>query len=66
MNPILPTPDASSLYTPPPATFAPPSVPQSTAIFQQIRAAVAQVFVGQDEVLYQVLAALLAGGHVLL
>ena len=31
-----------------------------------IRQAVGQVFVGQDEVVHQVLAALLAGGHVLL
>ena len=67
MNPILPEPDVSSLYTPPPPpSFAPPVVPKSTAIFQQIRAAVGQVFVGQEEVLNQVLAALLAGGHVLL
>lgn len=52
---------SASAYLPPP-----PVQPSATAIFQQIRAAVAQVFVGQDEVLYQVLAALLAGGHVLL
>lgn len=35
-------------------------------MLQSIRRAVAQVFVGQDEVVHQVLAALLAGGHVLL
>lgn len=72
MNPILPEPDVSSLYTPPsagqlpPVGYSPPVVPQSTGIFQQIRQAVGQVFVGQEEVLNQVLAALLAGGHVLL
>lgn len=49
-----------------PSPYAPSSVPQSTAIFQQIHAAVGKVFVGQEEVLHQVLAALLAGGHVLL
>ena len=49
-----------------PSAFAPPVLPRSTTIFQQIHAAVGQVFVGQEEVLNQVLAALLAGGHVLL
>jgi len=47
-------------------TYAPPVISPSTATFQNIRAAVGQVFVGQDEVVHQVLAALLAGGHVLL
>lgn len=65
-----PTPnDISGSYAPPPSGYAPytpPSLPQSTTTFQKIRDAVSQVFVGQDEVLYQVLAALLAGGHVLL
>ena len=61
MNPILPEPDVSSLYTPPPSGgFAPPSMPRSTEIFRKIHAAVSQVFVGQGEVLHQVLAALLA------
>ncbi|MDP1591297.1 MAG: MoxR family ATPase, partial [Prosthecobacter sp.] len=49
-----------------PSAYAPPSLPQSTTIFQSIHTAVGQVFVGQEEVLHQVLAALLAGGHVLL
>lgn len=67
MNPILPEPDVSSLYVPPPpGGFAPQPAPRSTEIFQKIHAAVGQVFVGQEEVLQQVLAALLAGGHVLL
>ena len=71
MNPIPPpTPGSyqppADVPTPPPVEYAPPSVPTSTGVFQKIRDAVAQVFVGQDEVLHQVLAALLAGGHVLL
>lgn len=62
-------------YAPPPDSqphaYAPPpdpavQVPRSTQIFHLIRDAVAQVFIGQDEVIHQVLAALLAGGHVLL
>jgi len=64
MNPIPTEPPA--VYAPPPTGYSPPVAPKSTAVFQQIRAAVNQVFVGQDEVLSQVLAALLAGGHVLL
>ncbi|MBE2285361.1 MAG: MoxR family ATPase [Prosthecobacter sp.] len=63
MNPI-PTETPGSYA--PPAAYTPPSLPRSTTVFQNIRAAVGQVFVGQDDVLYQVLAALLAGGHVLL
>ena len=63
-----------SPYEPPPPApeAAPPplepavQLPRSTQIFQRIRDAVAQVFIGQDEVIHQVLAALLAGGHVLL
>jgi len=71
MNPI-PNEEPASPYAPQPppleepASYAPPSAPASTQIFQQIHAAVGQVFVGQEEVLHQVLAALLAGGHVLL
>jgi MoxR-like ATPase len=64
-----------SSYAPPPESqpqeFAPPpapvvQLPRSTQIFQMIHDAVAQVFIGQEEVIHQVLAALLAGGHVLL
>jgi MoxR-like ATPase len=40
--------------------------PQSTRIFHEIREELKKVFLGQDEVAGQVLAALLAGGHVLL
>lgn len=49
-------------YQPPQSMEA----PFSTQICQGIHAAVSQVFVGQEEVIHQVLAALLAGGHVLL
>ncbi|HRJ09728.1 MAG TPA: MoxR family ATPase [Prosthecobacter sp.] len=57
-----------SPYAPPPADepAAEPRLPAATAVFQRIRDSIARVFVGQDEVIHQVLAALLAGGHVLL
>ena len=42
------------------------SPPQSTRVFHEIREQLKKVFLGQDEVAGQVLAALLAGGHVLL
>ena len=57
-------PNLSKETTVSPAT-AEPSSP-SAGIFQRIHQSVAQVFLGQDEVIHQVLAALLAGGHVLL
>ena len=41
-------------------------MPRSTQVMRLIRAAVEQVFVGQTEVIHQCIAALLAGGHVLL
>jgi MoxR-like ATPase len=40
--------------------------PESSRIFHEIRDELKKVFIGQDEVAGQVLAALLAGGHVLL
>lgn len=43
-----------------------PDSPKATSIMRSIQEAVSQVFVGQDEVIRQVLAAFLAGGHVLL
>ena len=46
---------------PPPSPFE-----QATAVATDIRAEVAKVFVGQQTILDQVLAAFLAGGHVLL
>ncbi|HEY1084612.1 MAG TPA: MoxR family ATPase, partial [Prosthecobacter sp.] len=63
-SPPVQQPEASEAgYTP--APYAPP-VPTTQDILGQIRAAVEQVFVGQNEVIHQVLASLLAGGHVLL
>ncbi len=76
-----PPPEASFYQPPAPVTApapasafdeagstAPPAAatPDTAAILRQIRQAVEQVFVGQTEVIHQVLAALLAGGHVLL
>lgn len=64
-----PSPDANGeALAAEPATphYSPPALPRSTQILHAIRDAVAKVFVGQDEVIDQVLAALLAGGHVLL
>ncbi|WP_184210858.1 AAA family ATPase [Prosthecobacter dejongeii] len=43
-----------------------PEASRTLELLKQIRLAVEQVFVGQTEVIHQVLAALLAGGHVLL
>jgi MoxR-like ATPase len=73
-----PPPDLRA-YVPPPqlpgqvtnperSVFEPPmpSAPRPVDFLKQIRAAVEQVFIGQTEVIHQVLAALLAGGHVLL
>ena len=51
------------------ASTLPPQVAQAshaTLVFQAIRAELRKVFLGQDEVAGQVLAALLAGGHILL
>ncbi len=63
-------PSAESYATPGTRSYAPTysrtTVPLSTRICNVIHTAVAQVFVGQNEVIDQVLAALLAGGHVLL
>jgi MoxR-like ATPase len=42
------------------------TVPEASRIFHEIRAELKKVFIGQDDVAGQVLAALLAGGHVLL
>ncbi len=63
-----PPADRVAEYAPPmpEAVYAPQAVPRSTQIMAAIRDAVGQVFVGQEEVLHQVQAALLAGGHVLL
>jgi MoxR-like ATPase len=47
---------------------APPveTVPEASRIFHEIRTELKKIFIGQDDVAGQVLAALLAGGHVLL
>lgn len=67
LPPILPAPVAQPLsYAPPVRLTAVVQEPRSTAILRAIRDSIAQVFVGQDEVIHQVIAALLAGGHVLL
>ncbi len=58
-------PDPSAQPQQPPAPPA-AEIPCSTHVLRQIHQAVGQVFIGQDEVIHQVLAALLAGGHVLL
>jgi MoxR-like ATPase len=60
-TPPIPFPEETELAPP-----APPPQPRSTEIMRAIRAAVEQVFIGQPEVIQQCLAALLAGGHVLL
>lgn len=52
--------------TNPPPPPAPSPFEQATAVASAIRAEVAKVFVGQQTILDQVLAAFLAGGHVLL
>lgn len=55
-------------YTPQVQAVAPvaQAQPESTRIFHEIREELKKVFLGQDEVAGQVLASLLAGGHVLL
>ena len=59
--PVYTPPEEVTAYSPPP-----PGVASSSELLKQIRVAVEQVFIGQTEVIQQVLAALLAGGHVLL
>lgn len=61
-------------YAPPPESPTPPPfyppadapTSQSHGTLHAIHQSIAQVFIGQHDVVYQVLAALLAGGHVLL
>ena len=60
-NPTTPAPPLRQ-YAPP--LEHPPSAPAS--IWQRIRNEVTRVFIGQDAVVDQVLAALIAGGHILL
>lgn len=66
-DPALAAPPELPQYNEPPPPPPVESVqPQTLNILRQIRAAVEQVFIGQTEVIHQVMAALLAGGHVLL
>lgn len=66
-SPYAPPPIPAPAFEPAPVLTPPvPVAPAATQIFQHIRESIARVFVGQDEVIHQVLAALLAGGHVLL
>ncbi len=62
------TPPPASAFAPPDSAAEPPTgdLPRSARLMGDIRSAVSRVFVGQEEVVHQVLAALLAGGHVLL
>ena len=66
--PSFPPSPASPEPTPPsdfrPETAAPPV--EQPSVWQQIRNEVTRVFIGQDAVVDQVLAALIAGGHILL
>ena len=65
-DPALTPPPALPQYNEPPPPPVESVQPQTLNILRQIRAAVEQVFIGQTEVIHQVMAALLAGGHVLL
>jgi MoxR-like ATPase len=65
------SPQSPAAGFPRPATSNPPATPspqfaETAAALAAIRAQVTQVFLGQDHVVDQVLAALVAGGHVLL
>ncbi len=64
--PDLPPPhqDDPRAWAPPPPPV--PEPPPAAGPFQAIHQSVARVFIGQQEIIHQVLAALLAGGHVLL
>jgi len=62
-------PDSPSPLAPPPLPGAAPVSPAHPALFAHvdaIRAEVGKAFIGQGEVLRQILVALLAGGHVLI
>lgn len=66
--PSLPQNDPAH-WAPPPAATEPSPSPEpapANGPLQAIQQTIAQVFLGQDEIIHQVLAALLAGGHVLL
>ena len=68
-------PTAEPAANVPPTSFAPtstadpspvPAAPSSSSLWERVREQVTQVFIGQDAVVEQILAALIAGGHVLL
>jgi len=62
-------PDSSPLAVPPPLPESVPLAPVQSALSRRvaaIRAEVGKAFIGQMEVLEQILVALLAGGHVLI
>ena len=60
------TPPQNPLPPAPPSGPVPAAASPSAALIQRIRQEVAGVFIGQEAVIDQVLAAFLAGGHVLL
>ena len=60
--PPSPSPPSPSSQLPIPAS----AVTATAMMLDQIRAQVRRVFAGQDEVVDQVLATLIAGGHILL
>ncbi len=77
LPPSTPTPEPTPWAPPPPLFPEPTTIPNSVAAphpplptpyspLSTIHHAISQVFIGQEEVIHQVLAALLAGGHVLL
>ena len=59
-------PEASGMPPNPDSRYAPGNRHPSAALFDSVRRSVARVFIGQETVVNQVLAGLLAGGHVLL
>jgi MoxR-like ATPase len=58
--------DPSSFAPPPPIIAEPSAFEQAGELLRAMKAEIASVFAGQNAVVEQVLAALLAGGHVLL
>ena len=67
--PFPPPPADAPHWAPPPSAPPAASPPLDTAPaspLQALHQSVARVFLGQDEIIHQVIAALLAGGHVLL
>jgi len=63
-TPEQPTPE-QPIPTPPPAVAAPTPFQTAVQVTNNIRDHIRRVFIGQEDVLDQVMAAFLAGGHVL-